>query len=188
MPSCRHTHPAADALLQLMTEHRIAADAVRKVDGPGPPGRDRRARPGHRSADRAPGQILDGHGARPDRDAGPRRPRPNSTPVFAIRRSIAFRDKVEMVRDGEVDARLPGALDRQGRGRDHRRPHASPRASTSRRATPATRLSRDRDRGQGAAPGALPRWRERGRDAQRDRTRLGAGRRAGRPALAGLTR
>src|ERR1700739_407079 len=29
--SCRHTHPAADALLQLMQEHRLAAGDVERV-------------------------------------------------------------------------------------------------------------------------------------------------------------
>ena len=61
------THPAADALQQLMRTHGLAANDLAAVTALRAPGRDRRARAGGRSADRAPVEVLDGHRARNDR-------------------------------------------------------------------------------------------------------------------------
>ena len=62
--SCRHTHPAADALLPVVDEHDLAPERHRARHGARAPGRDRRAGAGDRSGDGAPGEVLDGHGAR----------------------------------------------------------------------------------------------------------------------------
>ena len=61
--SCRHTHPAADALLKVVTEHELAPDAIAAGDGAGASGRDRRAGSRDRPGNGAPGEVLDGDGA-----------------------------------------------------------------------------------------------------------------------------
>ena len=76
--SCRHTHPAADALQQLMRTHAPDSRRPRRGDRTRAPGRDRRTRAGGRSADRAPVEVLDGHRTRNDRgswSSGPHRVR-----------------------------------------------------------------------------------------------------------------
>ena len=50
--SCRHTHPAADALQQALREHGLSPDDIERVVTH-VPGRDRRAGAGDRSAHRA---------------------------------------------------------------------------------------------------------------------------------------
>ncbi len=104
--SCRHTHPAADALLQLMTEHRIAADAVAKVtaqvhqgaiDVLGPVTDPQTVHQAKFSMGTVLGLVAtQGRAGLTEFDAGFRDP--------AV---VAFRDKVEMIRDDEVDAAYP---------------------------------------------------------------------------------
>ncbi len=104
--SCRHTHPAADALLQAMTEHRIAAGSVRRVvaqvhqgaiDVLGPVTDPQTVHQAKFSMGTVLGLVaLKGHAGLAEFDAGYRDP--------AV---MAFRDKVEMVRDEEVDAAYP---------------------------------------------------------------------------------
>ncbi len=104
--SCRHTHPAADALLQLMTEHRIAADAVRKVTAQV-----------HQGAIDVLGPVIDPqtvHQAKFSMGTVlgliATQGRAGLTEFDACFRDadvVAFRDKVEMVRDAEVDAAYP---------------------------------------------------------------------------------
>ena len=72
--SCRHTHPAADALLQVMPTHDLAADDIAEVTAHVHQGAIDVLGPVVGSADRAPGEVLDGHGARPDRGVRPRGP------------------------------------------------------------------------------------------------------------------
>jgi hypothetical protein len=62
-PPGRRCAAAGDA------QHEPAADRRRARHRARASGRDRRARARDRSADRAPGQVLDGHGARADRRA-----------------------------------------------------------------------------------------------------------------------
>ncbi len=104
--SCRHTHPAADALLQLMTEHRIAAGAVAKVtaqvhqgaiDVLGPVTDPQTVHQAKFSMGTVLGLVAtQGRAGLTEFDAGFRDP--------AV---MAFRDKVEMVRDDEVDRAYP---------------------------------------------------------------------------------
>ena len=104
--SCRHTHPAADALLKLMTEHRIAADAVAKVtaqvhqgaiDVLGPVTDPQTVHQAKFSMGTVLGLVAtQGRAGLTEFDAGFRDP--------AV---VAFRDKVEMVRDEEVDGAYP---------------------------------------------------------------------------------
>ncbi|MEO8280804.1 MAG: MmgE/PrpD family protein [Ideonella sp.] len=104
--SCRHTHPAADALLQLMTEHRIAADAVAKVtaqvhqgaiDVLGPVTDPQTVHQAKFSMGTVLGLVAtQGRAGLTEFDAGFRDP--------AV---VAFRDKVEMVCDEEVDGAYP---------------------------------------------------------------------------------
>ncbi len=104
--SCRHTHPAADALLHLMTEHRIAADAVSKVtaqvhqgaiDVLGPVTDPQTVHQAKFSMGTVLGLVAtQGRAGLTEFDAAFRDP--------AV---IAFRDKVEMVCDDEVDAAYP---------------------------------------------------------------------------------
>lgn len=104
--SCRHTHPAADALLQLMAEHRIAAAAVAKVtaqvhqgaiDVLGPVTDPQTVHQAKFSMGTVLGLVAtQGRAGLTEFDAGFRDP--------AV---VAFRDKVEMVRDAEVDGAYP---------------------------------------------------------------------------------
>ena len=71
--SCRHTHPAADALLQVRGGERSRGWKHRPRRRPCASGRDRRARSGDRSGHRPSGEILDAGDARPDRRAPARR-------------------------------------------------------------------------------------------------------------------
>jgi 2-methylcitrate dehydratase PrpD len=80
--SCRHTHPAADALDR--ARHRVRA-----------PGGDRRAGSRHGADDRASRQILDGHGARDDRDLPPRRPHRIRAPLSGSRRDRVSRTRTD---------------------------------------------------------------------------------------------
>ena len=63
--ACRHTHPAADALLKIVVDHDCAATDIAQRHGARASGRHRRAGTGDGPDDRASGQVLDGHGARP---------------------------------------------------------------------------------------------------------------------------
>ncbi len=104
--SCRHTHPAADALQALLREHRIAADQVAKV-----------VTQVHQGAIDVLGPVLDpstvhqakfsmgtvlglvavqGRAGLTEFDAD-----------FKAPAVVAFRDKVSMVLDAEVDAAYP---------------------------------------------------------------------------------
>jgi 2-methylcitrate dehydratase PrpD len=68
--SCRHTHPAADALLQAMQQHELAAGDIECVR-PRTSGCNRCAGAGHRPADHPPVQVL--YGLRPRLPPWPRR-------------------------------------------------------------------------------------------------------------------
>ncbi|WP_418314763.1 MmgE/PrpD family protein [Piscinibacter sakaiensis] len=104
--SCRHTHPAADALQLLMNEHGLAADAVRKVtarvhqgaiDVLGPVTDPQTVHQAKFSMGTVLGLIATrGRAGLDEFDSAFRDP--------AV---MAFRDKVEMVRDAEVDGAYP---------------------------------------------------------------------------------
>ena len=147
--ACRHTHPAADALQQLLAAHALRAEDVRRVTARVHQARDRRARAGDRSADRAPVQVLDGHGARHDRRARPRGAR-------RVRRALPGSGGRGLPRQGGDGARpagrgrLPRALDRESGSRDRRRP--APRSARGRtQGRPGQHAHPRRARGQGAA-------------------------------------
>ena len=104
--SCRHTHPAADALQQLMREHRLSADAVQHVsaqvhqgaiDVLGPVTDPQTVHQGKFSMGTVLGLIATrGQAGLAEFDADYR-----AAPV------VAFRNKVQMVLDPEVDAAYP---------------------------------------------------------------------------------
>ena len=104
--SCRHTHPAADALQQLMREHQLRADAVQRVtaqvhqgaiDVLGPVTDPQTVHQGKFSMGTVLGLIATrGHAGLADFDADYKAP--------AV---VAFRNKVQMVLDPEVDAAYP---------------------------------------------------------------------------------
>ena len=139
-------------------------DLARVVDACAP-GRHRRAGPGGRPADRAPEQVLDGHGAGA---GGACTATPGLTEFDATsedRRSAPVATGCAMVLDAEVDAAYPGALDRQGHGHttDGRGCTA---AWTSPRATRATRSAAKRSPPRRCASprsAAVPRRRDAGR-------------------------
>ncbi len=104
--SCRHTHPAADALQQVLREHHIAADAVAQVtarvhqgalDVLGPVTDPQTVHQAKFSMGTVLGLIaVQGRAGLNEFDAGYNAP--------AV---TAFRDKVTMVLDAEVDAAYP---------------------------------------------------------------------------------
>ena len=104
--SCRHTHPAADALQQLMREHQLKPDAVQRVsaqvhqgaiDVLGPVTDPQTVHQGKFSMGTVLGLIATrGHAGLAEFDADYR--------ADAV---VAFRDKVQMVLDPEVDAAYP---------------------------------------------------------------------------------
>ena len=104
--SCRHTHPAADALQQLLREHHIAADAVAQVtaqvhqaalDVLGPVTDPQTVHQAKFSMGTVLGLVaVQGRAGLNEFDASYRAP--------AV---MAFRDKVTMVLDAEVDAAYP---------------------------------------------------------------------------------
>src|SRR5690606_3543222 len=104
--SCRHTHPAADALQQLMRTHRLAADAVERVtakvhqgaiDVLGPVTDPQTVHQAKFSMGTVLGLVaVDGRAGLTAVDADHRDP--------AV---VAFRDKVRMVLDPEVDQAYP---------------------------------------------------------------------------------
>ena len=104
--SCRHTHPAADALQQLMREHRLKPDAVQRVtaqvhqgaiDVLGPVTDPQTVHQGKFSMGTVLGLIATrGHAGLAEFDAD-----------YKAGAVVAFRDKVEMVLDPEVDAAYP---------------------------------------------------------------------------------
>ena len=104
--SCRHTHPAADALQQLLREHHIAADAVAQVtarvhqgalDVLGPVTDPQTVHQAKFSMGTVLGLVaVQGRAGLTEFDADYRAP--------AV---TAFRDKVTMVLDAEVDAAYP---------------------------------------------------------------------------------
>jgi len=104
--SCRHTHPAADALQQLLREHDLAADAVAKVtaqvhqaaiDVLGPVVDPQTVHQAKFSMGTVLGLIaVQGRAGLTEFDAEYRSP--------AV---IAFRDKVDMALDAEVDTAYP---------------------------------------------------------------------------------
>ena len=104
--SCRHTHPAADALQQLMREHQLAADQVAKVtaqvhqgaiDVLGPVVDPQTVHQAKFSMGTVLGLIaVQGRAGLTEFDADYRSP--------AV---VAFRDKVAMVLDAEVDTAYP---------------------------------------------------------------------------------
>ena len=104
--SCRHTHPAADALQQLMREHQLAADAVAQVtaqvhqaalDVLGPVVDPQTVHQAKFSMGTVLGLVaVQGRAGLTEFDADYRSP--------AV---MAFRDKVGMVLDSEVDSAYP---------------------------------------------------------------------------------
>ena len=104
--SCRHTHPAADALQQLMREHRLGADAVQRVtaqvhqgaiDVLGPVTDPQTVHQGKFSMGTVLGLIATrGQAGLAEFDAD-----------YKADAVVAFRDKVQMVLDPEVDAAYP---------------------------------------------------------------------------------
>ena len=104
--SCRHTHPAADALQQLMREHQLNADAVQRVtaqvhqgaiDVLGPVTDPQTVHQGKFSMGTVLGLIATrGQAGLAEFDADYKAP--------AV---VAFRNKVQMVLDPEVDAAYP---------------------------------------------------------------------------------
>jgi 2-methylcitrate dehydratase PrpD len=104
--SCRHTHPAADALQQLMREHQLAADAVAQVtaqvhqaalDVLGPVVDPQTVHQAKFSMGTVLGLVaVQGRAGLTEFDADYRSP--------AV---LAFRDKVDMVLDAEVDGAYP---------------------------------------------------------------------------------
>ena len=104
--SCRHTHPAADALQQLMREHQLVADQVAKVtaqvhqgaiDVLGPVVDPQTVHQAKFSMGTVLGLIaVHGRAGLTEFDADYRSP--------AV---VAFRDKVEMALDAEVDTAYP---------------------------------------------------------------------------------
>ncbi len=104
--SCRHTHPAADALAALMREHRLAASAVASVtaqvhqgaiDVLGPVVDPQTVHQAKFSMGTVLGLIaVRGHAGLTEFDADYRSPE-----------VMDFRDKVEMVLDDEVDRAYP---------------------------------------------------------------------------------
>ncbi|RPH67326.1 MAG: MmgE/PrpD family protein [Burkholderiales bacterium] len=104
--SCRHTHPAADALQQLMHSHQLAADAVKRVtaqvhqaaiDVLGPVTDPQTVHQAKFSMGTVLGLIaVEGRAGLNEFDADYRDP--------AV---VAFRDKVQMVLDPEVDRAYP---------------------------------------------------------------------------------
>ena len=159
--------PAADALLKLVVDARPRARRHRARHRARASGGDRRAGPGRRPADGAPGEVLDGHGAGRHRDVPARRARGVRAALPRSARRRVSRARADGAgRRGR--GRLSAAVDRQGRGRDARRAHA---VGARRRAEGRSRqhaVAR-RDRGEGAAPRRIQRRRDAGRDARRDR-------------------
>ncbi|MDO9285783.1 MAG: MmgE/PrpD family protein [Aquabacterium sp.] len=104
--SCRHTHPAADALQALMREHHLAADAVAKVvtqvhqgaiDVLGPVVDPQTVHQAKFSMGTVLGLVaVQGRAGLTEFDADYKAP--------AV---VAFRDKVSMVLDKEVDTAYP---------------------------------------------------------------------------------
>jgi 2-methylcitrate dehydratase PrpD len=104
--SCRHTHPAADALQQLMREHQLSADAVQRVtaqvhqgaiDVLGPVTDPQTVHQGKFSMGTVLGLIATrGHAGLSEFDAD-----------YKANAVVAFRNKVDMVLDAEVDAAYP---------------------------------------------------------------------------------
>ncbi len=104
--SCRHTHPAADALQQLMREHQLKPDAVQRVtaqvhqgaiDVLGPVTNPQTVHQGKFSMGTVLGLIATrGHAGLAEFDAD-----------YKAADVVAFRDKVQMLLDPEVDAAYP---------------------------------------------------------------------------------
>ena len=104
--SCRHTHPAADALLQVMREHRLSAEAIAQVtarvhqaaiDVLGPVIEPRTVHQSKFSMGTVLALIaLRGSASLPDFETA------LGEPAVAV-----FRSKVTMERDEEVDAAYP---------------------------------------------------------------------------------
>ena len=104
--SCRHTHPAADALQQLMREHHLAADAVAQVTAQV-----------HQAAIDVLGPVVDPHTVHQAKFSMGTvlglvavQGRAGLTEFDADYRApavLAFRDKVAMVLDPEVDGAYP---------------------------------------------------------------------------------
>ena len=104
--ACRHTHPAADALQKLMREHRLAADAVAEVTAQV-----------HQAAIDVLGPVLDPQTVHQAKFSMGTvlgliavRGRAGLTEFDADYRApavLAFRDKVGMVLDAEVDSAYP---------------------------------------------------------------------------------
>ncbi len=136
--SCRHTHPAADALLQLMREQRLAASDIADVTAKVHQGAIDVLGPVDRSADGAPIEVLDGHrardggAARPRRAGRVRRPLSRSGHVVASATACRWcstrRSTRPTRRAGSARSAWPRATAAAWRP-----------ASTSRKATPATR-------------------------------------------------
>lgn len=105
-PSCRHTHPAADALQQVLREHRVAAQDVKQVtalvhqsaiDVLGPVTDPQTVHQGKFSMGTVLGLMaVHGHAGLSEFDAH-----------YRDAAVVAVRDKVSMLLDDEVDLAYP---------------------------------------------------------------------------------
>ena len=183
--SCRHTHPAADALLSVMTKEQLKADHVARVtarvhkgaiDVLGPVTDPQTVHQSKFSMGTVLGLIaIHGRAALTDFDRDFRDPK-----------VMSFRERVHMELDPEVDSRLPRTMDRQGHGGDDRRaPPRGPRRCAEGRSRQHARAARTR--GQGDPTRHLPQRRLRSGDARGDRADLGPGEGCRGRALPGLS-
>ena len=172
--SCRHSHPAADALLALLARDQIGHDDIAAVT----------ARV-HQGALDVLGRVIDpqnvhqakfsmgtvlgliavhGHAGLDEFE----------THAFGDPRVAAFVRASTMVLDPEVDAAYPAPLDRQSRGDDDTTAERSRRASTCRRAIRETRLSRAEIADKGVRLARYRDARDGSAGARRDRSHLAA--------------
>ena len=140
--ACRHTHPAADALLAVVQQHRLARRDIANVvahvhqgaiDVLGAVVTPRTVHQAKFNMGTVLGLVAHhGYAGVTEFEQG-----------FDADAIAAFRDKVEMAYDAEVDAAYPARWIGKVTVTHHRRTRASRVASTNRRATRAIRLSRD---------------------------------------------
>ena len=105
--SCRHTHPAADALLKVIAEHGLKPGDIASVTAHVHQGALDVLGPVTDPRDRAPGEVLDAGDARADRRPRPRRHGRVRRVTSADDAARAFNGRVIMRLDPEVDAAYP---------------------------------------------------------------------------------
>ena len=163
--SCRHTHPAADALQQALREHGLSPDDIERVvthvhqgaiDVLGPVTDPRTVHQSKFSMGTVLALVaLQGRAGLAEFDAG-----------LDDERVAAFRQRVVMELDPEVDAAYPSAGSAGHGPYPRRAPAAQPRGRQGRSRQHAVPR---RDRRQDAAPGTLRRRRHGRRTAHADR-------------------